>query len=338
MKHIAAAARVDVSTVSLALRAHPSIPATTQQRIRSVAERLGYRTNPLVRALMIQRRTRSASPYHGLIAYVTPHALDYDWRRVPSHASLFEGAQQQAHSLGFDLEHFSLTTPGMTDRRLSDILRTRGVCGLVFAPLIEPRAPFDFDWASFATAALNSPLESPPLDCVGPDHYQQMRLAFARCRAYGYRRIGLTIRRNLSDVAEGRLLAAYNHEQALLPVRSRVPALIEHAENSAVAPPGTAAWCNRYRPEVVLASTGADGAAWLRLLAKTRPKPALVSLAVDEHDGEIAGVFINAVQLGRMAIDVVAGHILRNELGPLRARRSHMLAGEWHDGRSCPPR
>ncbi|NOT96875.1 MAG: LacI family DNA-binding transcriptional regulator [Nitrospira sp.] len=329
---------MDTSTVSLALRSHPSIPVSTQQRIRAVAERLGYHTNPLVRALMIQRRTRSDSAYHGLIAYVTAHAPGYDWRRVPSHASLFDGARQQARSLGYDLEHFSLTAPGLTDRRLSDILRARGVSGLVFAPLIEPRAAFDFDWASFATVALNSPLESPPLDWVCPDHYQQVRMAFARCRSYGYRRIGLAITKHLSDTTDGRLLAAFTTDQALIPARARVPALVEPAEDRAPWPPSIVTWCNRYMPDVILTSTGPNGPTWLRLLAKTRSKPSLVSLAVDQHEGEIAGVLINAMQLGGMAIDVVVGHILRNELGPLRARRSHMLAGEWRDGPTCPSR
>ena len=58
MKHVAAAAGVSVMTVSLALRRVPSIPAETRERVLAVAEKLGYRRNPLVAALMADLRGR----------------------------------------------------------------------------------------------------------------------------------------------------------------------------------------------------------------------------------------------------------------------------------------
>ena len=52
MQQVAVHAGVSRSAVSLALQHHPSIPASTRERIRAAAQELGYRPNPLVTALM----------------------------------------------------------------------------------------------------------------------------------------------------------------------------------------------------------------------------------------------------------------------------------------------
>ena len=53
IKDIAAKAGVAVSTVSYALRNHPSIPPETCQRIQAVGEKLGYRPDPFLMAVAI---------------------------------------------------------------------------------------------------------------------------------------------------------------------------------------------------------------------------------------------------------------------------------------------
>ena len=56
MKTIAAQAGVTQATVSMCLANSPRIPAATRERIQAVADRLGYRPNPYVSALMRIRR------------------------------------------------------------------------------------------------------------------------------------------------------------------------------------------------------------------------------------------------------------------------------------------
>ena len=60
IKDIARQLDVSHTTVSLALRNHPSLPAATRARIQKLARELGYRPNPLVHALMAH--VRAAQP------------------------------------------------------------------------------------------------------------------------------------------------------------------------------------------------------------------------------------------------------------------------------------
>jgi len=64
MKDVASAAGVCPATVSLALRNHPSIPEKTRERIRKVADDLGYLPNPRISELMRQiHKTRNTTSH-----------------------------------------------------------------------------------------------------------------------------------------------------------------------------------------------------------------------------------------------------------------------------------
>src|SRR4051812_21699814 len=70
IKDIAAKAGVAVSTVSYALRNHPSIPPATCRRIQAVGEKLGYRPDPQISALMAHIGRGRAVQSSGRIALV----------------------------------------------------------------------------------------------------------------------------------------------------------------------------------------------------------------------------------------------------------------------------
>ena len=50
LSDIAKEAKVHVTTVSLALRDHPRIPAETKQRIKDLAKKMGYAPDPILSA------------------------------------------------------------------------------------------------------------------------------------------------------------------------------------------------------------------------------------------------------------------------------------------------
>ncbi|HEX2099257.1 MAG TPA: LacI family DNA-binding transcriptional regulator, partial [Candidatus Synoicihabitans sp.] len=62
IKDIARVVRLHYSSVSLALREHPSIPEATRARVRRAARRLGYQANPVMSALSGFRRGRPQTP------------------------------------------------------------------------------------------------------------------------------------------------------------------------------------------------------------------------------------------------------------------------------------
>jgi len=58
MRQVATRAGVHSTTVSLALRNHPSLPVETRERLQALAKEMGYRPDPMLGALMHYRSLR----------------------------------------------------------------------------------------------------------------------------------------------------------------------------------------------------------------------------------------------------------------------------------------
>ncbi len=59
------------TTVALALRNSSKVAASTRAKIQRVAQKLGYRPNPLVSALMAQKRALKKPEFSSVLAYVS---------------------------------------------------------------------------------------------------------------------------------------------------------------------------------------------------------------------------------------------------------------------------
>src|SRR5262245_11457734 len=192
LKGIAARAGVSAMTVSLALRNHPKIPASTRERIQTIARELGYRPNPMVHALMAEVRARRPMRSATTLAFVTAFPTRDGWRRgsyiyVEYHA----GAVERARQLGYAIEEVWAKEPGMTGRRLTQVLETRSIRGLLIAPLPQSRGHLSLDWSKFAAATFGSSLYKPELHRATVDHFGAITMALRKLRKLGYRRIGM---------------------------------------------------------------------------------------------------------------------------------------------------
>jgi LacI family transcriptional regulator len=102
MQDVARASGYSRAAVSMALRGDPSIPEETRDRIQAVAQRIGYRANPLVAALMsLQRQRRPTTRNTTTVAFLTSHPADFPWRKQPVYQRMFAGAEHRAGELGF---------------------------------------------------------------------------------------------------------------------------------------------------------------------------------------------------------------------------------------------
>ena len=172
MRRIAQAAGVSHVTVSLALRNDPRLPVETRRRVQDVARELGYRPNPLVHALMSQVRARKPMKNITTIAFLTAFPTPDAWRKV-SHVyrDYFDGAVERAAELGYRVEEIWAKEPGMTGRRLSDVLETRGIRGLLVGPLPPSRGHLSLDWSRFVSATMGYSMWRPDLHRASSNHY-----------------------------------------------------------------------------------------------------------------------------------------------------------------------
>lgn len=330
MRDVAAQAGVSRSAVSLALQGHPSIPALTRDRVLAAARRLGYRKNPLVAALMSVRRSRATGlSTRASLAYLTCHVPPDAWRQAASLRRFHAAASARAAELGFSLDEFSLGDPTMRPERLAALLRARGIHGVLVAPLPGEQTRLEFDVADFATVGLGLSVRTPAIDRVGDDHFFAAQLAYERCRALGYRRIGLALAANISRRLENRWWSGFLVAQQHVPARVRIPALMPETREEIPAQLGD--WIARHRIDAVIFSLRHE-----ENLACAPAGVGLVSLSVQDASGRVAGIRQNEHQIGQEAIELLAAKLHRWSTGADVSPRLILVRGTWCDGLSAP--
>ncbi|MEI6465083.1 MAG: helix-turn-helix domain-containing protein, partial [Verrucomicrobiota bacterium] len=122
MADVARRAGVHAATVSRALRDDPRITPAQRKKVRRVAEELGYRTNPLVAALMSARRAGLPPAYKATFACLTRYPAEQAAKFHRDYGELLAGARARALAQGYRVEEFNTHAPDLSARRLTEIL------------------------------------------------------------------------------------------------------------------------------------------------------------------------------------------------------------------------
>jgi LacI family transcriptional regulator len=330
MQEIANAAKVSRMAVSLALRNSPKISASTRERIRAAAEKLGYRPNPLVSALMTQLRGNRPPERPSTIAYVTAHPTEDGWRRPGPFVAFFEGAKKRAAQLGYVLEHWWLRAPGLTGSRFCEVLHARAIHGMIVAPL-PPGAGADSvecDWPDFAAATIGYSLASPDLHRASNHQYGTIGVALRELARLGYRRIGLAMQAEQDERVQHQWSAGLLVYQQGIAPGDRVPPLLCRGSFAR----SFAAWLSEHRPDAVLS----HDAQTLRLLDRFGlrvPRDiGFAHLALSDGDKGIAGMNQNSELVGAAALDLVDAQLRHNERGIPAVPEIVLVPGFWVAG------
>jgi LacI family transcriptional regulator len=340
MSDVGRAAGVHHTTVSLALRGHRSIPPATRDRVRKLAESLGYRPNPLISALMGQRCRSRGPTRHATLAYLVAGPQKVDWRKISFFRDLFVGASARAQELGYKVEAFRVGGPtDPTPAQLDRILSTRNIHGVLIGPLPYGVETIALNWAALAAVSLSLTFRRPHVTCVSNDHFPCMRRAIARCRELGYERIGFFMSAQTSGRLQDRWLAAYQLEQASGRRRHRVAPLLYQMEDTSPPPiQALSDWLIKEKPEAVICRAFDARAMREPAVRSITRGIGVVALDVPKPTGTLAGIYQHPTRIGAIGAEMLIAKLQRNECGALANAECHLLGGEWVDGETLPPR
>ncbi len=330
MATVARAAGVHQTTVSLALRNHRSIPAATTERIRKIANELGYRPNPMVSALIAQRRSGRSNTQGAPLAFLTNYKTRDGWRHSTNYVTLFEEMQAYAATRGYHLEDFWLAEPDMTPDRIRDILLHRGIRGIIVCPM--PSAPYTltFDFSEFAVLSLGLTLQSPVLDRVSIDYYAVMGLCVQKLLERGHRRIGFSTTLDIDNRVNHLSLGAFLAERHLRPRRFVAPFTPEKWESGALQK-----WIKTARPDALITSISPHFQQlknWLQEMpVKHRPTLELACVDCSPDIRDQHGIIQDIRTEARAAVDWISSRVERAQFGVPGSPQTIMVAGSWRD-------
>lgn len=326
LQQIARAAHCSLATVSYALRDDPRIRAETRASIQRVAAQLGYRPNPRFSALMSHIRHSRPVAAGERIAFVWVHTSRAESARDPFLQRVFRGAQARAEALGYGLEQFWTATRGMNDRRLSQVLKSRGIVGVLLSPVMhEAEVRLDLEWSHFAPAVIGSARWIPELHHAGHHHYLAMRMALERLASAGCRRPMAILEPDVNERARRAWEAAFP---------------VFHPDRTAAA------------AELLVIGIPTDRRALARRLQQVRPDALVVSSDVVIHqvksmglaplariptislhwiptEPAIGGVDQSYDMIAANAVDLVVGQLNSNETGVPPWPRMLLFPGRW---------
>lgn len=337
MMDVAKEAGVSMMTVSLALRGHSKISKATAKRVREIAERMGYRPNPLVSALVSDIRSRYKMKTPPVIGFISSYEERNTWWLNEVQRSYYEGAKARAEKLGFGFELFEVAVDGMTPRRLNNILSYRKVCGLICGPLPDVSIDLELDWEAFPAVALGYSMREPAIHRITHNHYQSMSLTLQRLDDLGYKRIGIisaewaTVR--TSDLYIG-ALEAY---QRRIPVSNRIPWLALPINGIRVDL--ILNWIQQQKCDVVVDASFNALDYIFEQSQITLPKGlAYATLSWRREKPENTGIEQNSFIVGEVAVNTLVSQIYANERGVPSTQTISLVNGKWMEGKTVPPK
>ena len=334
LQDVAAKAGVSVSTASRSLTGAVTISKVTRARVRSVAAELGYRYNPLLGEVMRATRRGMHNHYLGTLAYITPCDDVEEWRSTATLCRHWSAARSQAARFGFGVSEFALGSRGMSARRLGDILRARGINGILLAAF--PNEPFELvlPWENFVTVPVGHIIQKPQLDCVVSDHTQAVLLAGRVLAERGYRRIGLAMESYQNSITNHGWANGY----AALPAENPRLAAIPPFLPEKMTGKAFTAWVKDNEVDCVLSLSTFHNAPnpmreWLADCGIECPRDmGLVSLDVTSATESWAGIDQNSDEIGKAAVDLVLSKLRAGELGIPKVHRSTLVHCCWQEG------
>ena len=330
---LATACGVSKSTVSRALRNHPNISLKTREKVQRKAQELGYYQNPMVSAWMASLRKQVPAQEFSAVGWLNFEESKDFWTGPTYFRGLVNGARKQIELAHCILEEFWMREPGMTPDRMVDILKARGIAGLVIPhnTLGTIDDKIDVFNRHFKCVMIDKPL--PGMTCVQADLYGNMQLAIKTLWQRGYRKIGFcawtpheTGSRNLAG-------SAFLTHNRLIDEDLRVPYLeFEEGDIDAIV----MQWYRRHQPEVIICMVQFIEYLLLKNGIRIPEDVGIVDLNLNNDDPHRSGIDQRHPQIGAKAASLLMGQMGQPQyFDDIHARV--LVRGRWVDGQTTRP-
>ncbi|HSI87317.1 MAG: LacI family DNA-binding transcriptional regulator [Candidatus Methylacidiphilales bacterium] len=329
LRKVAESLGIHHSTVSRALKNNPRIPAETRQRIQQAAKVMGYQPDPALSALMVYRQNRATPQYHATLGWMTNETTRDGWQRHEMMA-YYRGATRRATELGYNLEHFWLGEPCLTQQRAIQILQARNIRGLLFLPQRRSRAHLLLDWSRFTAISFGRTLAQPVFHNVHNNHYCSGSLLMRELKRLGYKRPGFAIWPRTNEAVDRSWMATF-HAFQQLPPQNQIPVFSKQPWK----PAEFRRWFAQHTPDVVI-SHDETVLQWLESWGMRVPDE--VGFALSARHGEAparcSGVDENNEMVAEVAINVLVDMLHRGEIGVPTTPISTLVHGRWVAGQT----
>ncbi len=320
-----------VMSVSYALRNHPKIKESTRAAIRKTADEMGYVPDPDIVKLMTRIRMNQKIETRSFVAVIDLFEERKAFKADPYTNTLIASAEERLEKLGYQMTRLPVFQPRLSPQRITSILQSRGIEGVLLPPFPTELTSFRMDWEVVSLICTEERFHDPGLNKVIPHHYSNMVLAMQKVRELGYRRPGLVSCRNSLGRDNYAWFGAYYSYLRDRMEAEAIPPLPEGND-----PREMLAWYRRYEPDVIIVTEDWILEAFLEAAGLRMPGDC-GAISISADFGKLSGVKQCADIIGSAAADILTAHIIRNERGVPTHPKTMMIEGSWVDRGTVRP-
>lgn len=322
-------------TVSMALRDNPRVSVATREKVKKLADELGYRPDPMLSALATYRGNKATSGIHSAVAWINAWEKPEDLRSYKEFDLYWKGATKCAEKFGYRLEEFRIDKQ-MSPQRLHQIFRARNIRGVLLPPQRTQPDWEGFPWDEYSVARFGRTLKSPSSHLVTADQLTNTYIAVGKMRERGYHRIGLVGQGIGLDPRGPHFTAGFLSAREELHDEKSLPIFCVNGPVNRKIVERFRKWLASHKPDALLCT---DNYCELLQQANLRvPEDIAVAVTSVLDGGADSGMDQHPEEIGRV------GMLLLNSLINDRARgtppvfRQILVEGTWADGTSLPDR
>lgn len=331
-------AKVHVTTVSLALRGSPKIPASTRERITHLAQQLGYRRDPVQLALTARRANSRVPRHRPRIAFLTNRPTEATFFNTSHMRDFLSGAIRQSEAMGYRCDLVLCGGEKVSAQELQAQLIAAGTEGIILGAFMPFFRTIDLDWSRFAVVKIDSCFMPPNATLVTNDQASVIQLAFKHLHASGYRRVGMLVGVFDEESTNGLYASSYALAQDSLGCAYVSPLYIAHTDEKAVTISRLAKWVREQRVDAVVSN-------WSNILDllhasgfRVPQEVGCACLSLHAPDPVVSGVIQNHYTVGQKAAEAVVLLLRRGQRGPSDHAPATYVEGTWNEGTTAPHR
>ncbi|MCC5806262.1 MAG: LacI family DNA-binding transcriptional regulator [Opitutales bacterium] len=337
LKDVAAKAGVSLMTVSYALRDSKQVSTATAARVRKIADQMGYQPDPMMTRLASYRTKQRRVASGVTLAWLNLHRSPQSWNFRGSHyLEAYEGAVRRAGNLGYQMDAFKVHALGGWNR-VSEILRSRGIQGVIIGQPPANTDTADLDWPRFASVAIGRAIRTPDLPRVVINHVQAVGQLYEQLRGRGYRRIGLVMELGECVKNAYRNVSGYFGvcERLGIPAAERVPPLLPKT----LSAKALKAWIEQWQVDGILVHRQDQMERMLPVLGLSVPRDiGFAHISMHAPIPGVTGFVFDPAGYGSWAVDLVHWLLDRGERGlPDPAPTLMLTSFRWAEGKTLRP-
>lgn len=316
------------STVSLALRNSPKISEGTRKLVKTTAEAMGYEPDPQLLSLASYRKTASVQRMDSTIAVL----VDIDERDFSQkhyymrHTT--EAITARARDFGYRTDIFQIEQDAQAQSRLDEILKARGIRGILINHFYKSDFNIQLDWKHYACVKINDLPHNLKADTVSGNYLAAIDISIEKLQQMGHNRIAIALEKgdeiHLNNLCYSRFLA----KQGVFPKEDRIdPFFFEEGDEETVHK-DVQTWLAEVKPDALLAHWNLSKCTqWLK--ETTGHSCRFLSLTVEPSTEIYGGVRNRYDKIGEKAVQLLNNRLQSFKYGFPEAASTMLVDPEW---------